>query len=69
MLRKLFWKARSLARKELKEQLSDFREKRATGLGYLFGPGDAELGECVENRSKELAVIDDHLVPNLDNTA
>ena len=38
VLRKLFWKARAKARKELKEQLSDFREKRVAGLGSIYGP-------------------------------
>ncbi len=66
-MRKLFWKARSVARKQLKEQLSDFREKRAAGLGGLFGPSDSELRQCVENRQKELAVIDELLVPMLDS--
>ena len=63
---KLFWKARATARKTVKEQLADFREKRAAGLGAIYGPGDAELRACVDNRTKELAVIDDLLVPLLD---
>jgi Rho guanine nucleotide exchange factor 12 len=40
VLRKLFWKARAKARKNLKEQLSEFCEKRVAGLGSLFGPPD-----------------------------
>ncbi len=67
-MRKLFWKARAVARKELKEQLSQLREKRAAGLGALFGgPTDAELRACVDNRARELAVVEEHLVPKLDS--
>ena len=67
VLRKLFWKARAKARKNLKEQLSDFCEKRAAGLGNLFGPPDHELRLCIDNRNRELQVIDDLLVPCLDS--
>ena len=38
VLRKLFWKARAKARKDLKEQLSEFRDKRVAGLGSIYGP-------------------------------
>ena len=65
-MKKLFWKPRAVARKQLKEDLSDFREKREQGMGHLFGPADAELLLCVDNRNKELAVIDDLIVPMLE---
>ncbi len=66
-MRKLFWKARAVARRELKEQLSQLRERRVVGLGGLFGgPSEQELRACVDNRAKELAVVEEHLVPILD---
>jgi hypothetical protein len=64
---KLFWKSRSATRKVLKDQLSDFRQKRTVGLGNLYGPGDAELKLCLENRNRELKCIEDFLVPLLDS--
>jgi hypothetical protein len=54
VLRKLFWKARAKARVVLKEQLAEFRDKRAAGLGSIFGPPDQELKQCIDNRTKEL---------------
>ncbi len=67
VMRKLFWKARSVSGKELKEQLSDFRAKREAGLGNLFGPPDSDLRLCIENRNKELQVIDELITPILDS--
>ena len=49
-MRKLFTKARLRARRLLKEQLADFRQKRTVGLGNLYGPSDAELALCLDNR-------------------
>jgi hypothetical protein len=66
VMRKLFWKARAVSRKELKEQLSDFRQKRLAGLGHIYGPPDADLKLCIENRNKELQVIDEFLTPVLE---
>ena len=51
-MRKLFAKARSQTRHLLKEQLADFRQKRTVGLGNLYGPSDAELGLCLDNRDE-----------------
>ena len=61
MLGKLFWKARAKAKVVLKEQLAEFCEKRAAGLGGIFGPPDQELKMCIDNRNRELQVIDDLL--------
>ena len=69
VLGKLFWKARAKARVVLKEQLAEFREKRAAGLGGIFGPPDQELKMCIDNRNKELQVIDDLLLPLLESTS
>jgi len=69
LMRRLFWKARTLARKQLKEELSMFRERRALGMGTFVGPPDAVLRSCVTNRQKELAVVDDYLIPELERLA
>ena len=69
VLGKLFWKARAKARVVLKEQLAEFREKRAAGLGGIFGPPDQELKMCIDNRNRELQVIDDLLLPLLESTS
>ena len=69
VLRKLFWKARAKARVVLKEQLAEFRDKRAAGLGSIFGPPDQELKQCIDNRTKELQVIDELLLPLLESTS
>ena len=66
-MRKLFTKARLRARRLLREQLADFRQKRTVGLGNLYGPSDAELALCLDNRMKELKCIDEYLVPLLDS--
>ena len=69
VLRKLFWKARAKARVVLKEQLAEFRDKRAAGLGSIFGPPDQELKQCIDNRTKELQVIDELLLPLLESSS
>lgn len=69
VLRKLFWKARAKARVVLKDQLAEFRDKRAAGLGSIFGPPDQELKLCIDNRTKELQVIDELLLPLLESTS
>jgi len=53
------------AKRDLKHQLSEFREKRRAGLGFLYGPEDSELQSCSQNKSKELQVIEDTLLPFL----
>ena len=69
VLRKLFWKARAKARGVLKEQLAEFRDKRAAGLGSIFGPNDPELKQCIDNRTRELGVIDELLLPLLESSS
>ena len=69
VLRKLFWKARAKARGVLKEQLAEFRDKRAAGLGSIFGPNDSELKQCIDNRTRELGVIDELLLPLLESSS
>ncbi len=69
VMRKLFWKGRAKARTILKEQLSEFRDRRTAGLGGIYGPPDQELKQCITNRTKELQVIDDRLLPLLDSSS
>ena len=69
VLGKLFWKARAKARVVLKEQLAEFRDKRAAGLGSIFGPNDSELKQCIDNRTRELGVIDELLLPLLESSS
>jgi len=38
LMRRLFWKARALARKQLKEELASFRERRSLGMAAFVGP-------------------------------
>ncbi|XP_065207030.1 rho guanine nucleotide exchange factor 12 isoform X3 [Planococcus citri] len=66
MLKKIFWKARAKAKDELNEQLADFQQKRIAGLATLYGPNDEGLKECYQDKSKELKVIADYLVPKLE---
>ena len=65
-LRKLFLKPRTIARKVLKEQLSQFRDKMASGMGNIFGPNEAELRSCVTNANKRVEVIERFLGQYLD---
>ena len=53
----------------LKEQLAEFRDKRAAGLGSIFGPNDPELKQCIDNRTRELGVIDELLLPLLESSS
>lgn len=62
----IFWKARQKAKEDLNEQLADFQRKRTAGLGTLFGPSDAELDECVHDKSKELKTVEKILLSKLE---
>jgi hypothetical protein len=62
----LFWKPRKITRGTVTQQLSEFKEKRASGMGNIFGPDDAELRECKENKNKRLDVINRYLIQWLD---
>ncbi|CAH1732957.1 unnamed protein product [Aphis gossypii] len=66
ILRKVFWKARTKAKEELNEQLSDFRHRRTAGLGTLFGPPDFQLDDSINDKVKELKIIEMILVPNME---
>ncbi|RZF41036.1 hypothetical protein LSTR_LSTR002668 [Laodelphax striatellus] len=66
IMRKIFWKARLKAKEELNEQLADFQQKRTAGLGMLFGPSDAHLEESINDKSKEMKIVETILVPKLE---
>ena len=62
-LRQIFWKARSRAKEELNEQLTDFQQKRTAGLGTLFGPSDAHLDASIKDKACETKIIETYLLP------
>ncbi|XP_068204082.1 uncharacterized protein [Palaemon carinicauda] len=69
ILRKVFWKARQRCREDLNEQLADFRNKRSAGLGSIFGPADHLLEESTQNKTKELHIVEQLLVPCLETVS
>ncbi|XP_076335104.1 rho guanine nucleotide exchange factor 11-like isoform X2 [Tachypleus tridentatus] len=66
LLKSLFQKARKKAVKDINEHLEEFNCKRTIGLGTFFGPPDSELNEALNDRSKEMKIMEDVLVPILD---
>lgn len=50
----------------MNEQLSDFRHRRTAGLGTLFGPPDSQLNDSINDKLKELRIIEMILVPNIE---
>lgn len=66
ILRHVFDKAQKKAQEELNEFLADFRNKRTLGLGVLFGPPDHQLLESIHDKSKELRIIENLLLPSLE---
>lgn len=62
----MFWKTRVKAKEELNEQLNDFRHRRTAGLGTLFGPPDFQLEDSINDKSKELKIIEMILIPNIE---
>ncbi|XP_071744696.1 uncharacterized protein [Lepeophtheirus salmonis] len=67
ILRRLFWKVRLKCRKDIKYQLLSFCEKKDNGLGGIFGHSELELRQCIDNRNRELQVIDNLMIPLLDS--
>jgi len=63
---KVFWKARSKAKEELKQHLEEFRSKRMAGLGSIFGPSDSALDETLNDKTKEMKIVEGILVPRLE---
>ena len=69
VMRKLFWKARTKAKMELKNQLSTYNDTLARGMSRIFygSASEADLRQCIDNRNKELQVIDQVLQPHLES--
>ncbi|PSN51924.1 hypothetical protein C0J52_06309 [Blattella germanica] len=66
-LRRIFFKARLKAKEELNEQLADFQQKRTAGLGTIFGPPEAQLDESIHDKSKEMKIVENILVPKMES--
>lgn len=64
-LKEVFQKARIAAGVEIADQLADFRNKRALGLGSLFG--DHQLKDDYMDKGKELQVVEQTLMPHLES--
>jgi len=69
VMRKLFWKARTKAKNELKNQLETYNETLARGMSRIFygSASDADLRQCIDNRNKELQVIEQVLQPLIES--
>lgn len=66
IIRVVFKKAREKAKKELKDLLADFRNKRALGLGNIYGPPDCQLELALHDKNKELKIIEQLLLPTVE---
>ncbi|XP_046634661.1 uncharacterized protein LOC124313870 isoform X4 [Daphnia pulicaria] len=66
ILRKVFLKARSKAKEELKRHLAEFLSKRTVGLATIFGPSDAVLDETIHDKAKEVKIVESLLLPRLE---
>ncbi|XP_045025999.1 uncharacterized protein LOC116915602 isoform X3 [Daphnia magna] len=66
ILRKVFLKARSKAKEELKRHLAEFLSKRTVGLATMFGPSDAILDETIHDKAKEVKIVESLLLPRLE---
>lgn len=65
ILRKIFWKSRQKAKDEINGQLQDFQRKRTAGLGTIYGPSDQVLMEARGDKNKEQKVVEETLIPKL----
>jgi len=55
------------ARIIISELLGDFRSKRLAGLGNIFGPPDHVLQETMTNKVREMAIVEELLVPYIES--
>ena len=63
-MRNVFKAARIVAKEEVEDLLADFRQKRALGLGSIFG--DQHLSNDDMDRSEELRIVESTLLPHLE---
>ena len=68
-MRRLFWKARTKAKAELKNQLETYNDTLARGMSRIYygTASDADLRQCIDNRHKELQVIEQVLQPLIES--
>ena len=68
-MRRLFWKARTKAKAELKNQLETYNDTLARGMSRIYygSASDADLRQCIDNRHKELQVIEQVLQPLIES--
>lgn len=65
ILRKIFWRSRKNAKNFINQQLSGFQGKRIAGLQTMFGPSDQALMEAKKDKAKETRIVEDLLIPKL----
>jgi Rho guanine nucleotide exchange factor 12 len=65
ILRKIFWKSRVKAKDIINTQLQEFQVKRTAGLGTMYGPSDQQLMEAKGDKNREQKIVDDTLLPKL----
>lgn len=65
ILRKIFWKTRICAKNFIQQQLNEFQDKRVAGLGTMYGPCDNVLMEAKGDKAKEQKIVEDTLIPKL----
>lgn len=65
ILRKIFWKTRLNAKGFVNQQLHEFQDKRIAGLQTMFGPSDSSLLEAKGDKAKEQKIVEDLLIPKL----
>ena len=68
-MRRLFWKARTKAKAELRNQLATYNDTLARGMSRIYygSASDADLRQCIDNRHKELQVIEQVLQPLIES--
>ncbi|XP_050312480.1 rho guanine nucleotide exchange factor 11 [Anthonomus grandis grandis] len=66
IMRKIFWKARQKAKKELNNQLAEFQQKRRAGLGTIYGPTDQELMDLYNDKLKETKLYETLFIPKVE---
>uniref|UniRef100_A0A182VH61 Regulator of G protein signalling-like domain-containing protein n=1 Tax=Anopheles merus TaxID=30066 RepID=A0A182VH61_ANOME len=65
ILRMVFWRSRLKAKEMINQQLQQFQTKRTAGLGTMYGPNDQQLQMAKGDKVKEQRIIDETLLPKL----
>lgn len=64
-LRRVFLKSRNKARDYINIQLKEFQVKRTAGLGTMYGPTDQQLQNAKGDKVKEQRIVEETLLPKL----